>query len=253
MAVSSIPAFRTAQPAASLSATKAVSGLDRAFDRAAQRIQAQRDTTTAQLSAFGRLQGAVSETQATAKALTDIKPTDAAAGIRKAAGNFVKAYNTANGVAQEIAAAKSAPADNAQARIAGNQLTRAATGDTATNAALRDIGITREANGRLQLDQAKFDAALQSNPDAVREALGRVGQRVEQASTQQLSARGNVGSQMNTLTARARELETRQTEQQAQAETARQSISSQTTALTNRINNLQAAAGIAAYERIFSF
>ncbi len=249
MAITSIGSHYAASATSRSSALTGSTPAAQAFARADQRIQQQRDTTSVQLSAAGRLQSAVADTQSAAKALSDVKQTDSAAGIRKTAAGFIKAYNNATAVSRQVTTPNSALAENSRARTAGNDIRRAVGADYSTTAALRDIGITRQQDGGLVIDQKKFDTAVEANAGAVRETLSRVGQQAERVTTQTLSSRGNVGSTVNTLTNRARELDTRQTEQQTQATAAQQTVTVQ----TNRINNLQVAAGIASYERIFSF
>lgn len=218
-----------------------------AFQKADKRISQQREQASVQLSAFGKLKSAYSGVQSAAGALDKLGAASTAAEVRKAASAFVTAYNGAIDAARSATGQQGAPVEANRARSAETDLRRSATADEATTAALRSIGIRQEANGKLSIDNQVFEAALASNPDSVRTALGSVGRQVDAAATRQLADSGNVGKAVNALSDRAKALEARQTEQQRLAAAAQQTVESQSTQLNNAINS-----GVAAYQRIFS-
>lgn len=178
--------------------------------KAGQRIQAQVDTTTAQLSAFGKLQSAVSGIQTAARGLGILGSASTAAAQKSAASDFTLAFNTAlasakTGVAQ--------PGDTAAAQSAsrtGNNLLRAVGADSATVEALKKVGFSLNTGGSLVLDTKQLDAAQKSDPAAVRATLSALGQQVFNAATQELAGNGNVGLSLSTLNQRSSILKSQQ-------------------------------------------
>lgn len=248
MAITSLSATVTASLANSR--TKAQSGVDaasQAFQKADERVQRQRDLVSAELSALGKLKSSFSETQAASRALSDSKQTTADTGITKAASNFVKSFNTATQAAKSAIASHATLADSSRARAAESDLRRAISAEATTASDLKAIGITQQKDGALAIDAKKFDAALKADPDALRSTLSKAGQQVDRVVTGELADRGNIGLSVNSLGNRARNLESQQADQQAQAAAAQQAVSAQTTRLNNSL-----VAGAAAYQRIFS-
>lgn len=218
-----------------------------AFQKADKRIQRQREAVSIQLSSFGKLQSSFSEIQVAARALSDAKQTATDADIAKAAGNFVKAFNNAAQTARSATAKHGTLAENSRARATERDL-RQSVGNTALAASdLKTIGITQQKDGTLAIDTKKFDVALKSDPDALRTTLTRIGQQVDRTATHELARSGNIGGSVSSLDNRAKNLESQQTEQQAQAVAAQQVISAQSTRFSDSLNT-----GAAAYQRVFS-
>jgi flagellar capping protein FliD len=217
-----------------------------AFQKADKRIQQQRDLTAVQLSSFGKLKSTFADAQTAASGLGNVKQANNDADVRKLAGNFVKAFNSAVQTSRSVATQTGTPGESNRARASETDLRRSVNTDT-TSAELRKIGITRQANGTLAIDSKVFDTALSVEPEAVRSALSRVGQQVSRTTTSQLADGGNIGKAVNALSDRARTLETRQAEQQALATSGQQNITAQTNRFATSLNS-----GAAAYERIFS-
>ncbi len=231
------------------SQTSGQAGVDRvtqAFQKADKRIQQQRDLAAVQLSSFGRLKSAFAGTETAASGLKSITPASSAADVRAATGTFVKAFNSAVETARAAAAQSGTPTESNRARIAESELRRSLNSET-TSAELRKIGIAQQANGTLVIDNKRFDAALSTEPEAVRSVLSRLGLQVSQTAGGQLADGGNIGRAVNALGDRVRNIENRQAEQQALATAGQQTISTQTQHLTASLNS-----GAAAYERIFS-
>lgn len=218
-----------------------------AFQKADKRVQQQQEAVSVQLSSFGKLKSSFSETQSAARALSDTRQTTTDAGIRKAAGNFVKAFNAAAQTARAATASRGALADNSRARVAENDLVRSISADANAASDLRKIGITQQRDGSLAIDVKKFDAALKTDPEALRSTLANAGQRVDRTAGRELADRGNIGSSVNALDNRARSLERQQAEQQALAVAAQQTVAAQNPRPDSGQNT-----GAAAYERIFS-
>jgi flagellar capping protein FliD len=217
-----------------------------AFQKADKRIQQQRDLTAVQLSSFGKLKSAFAEAQTASSGLGNIKSTTSDAEVRKLAGTFVKAFNSAVQTSRSAATQTGTPVESNRARAAETELRRSVNTDL-TSTELRKIGITRQADGTLSIDSKAFDTALSTEPEAVRSALSSLGQQVGQTATGQLADGGNIGRAVNTLSDRARTLEARQADQQALAKAGQQNISAQTNRFATSLNS-----GAAAYERIFS-
>lgn len=217
-----------------------------AFQKADKRIQQQRELAAVQLSSFGKVKSAFAEAQTAAAALSDSRRTAGEADVRKVAGNFVKAFNSAVQTARSAATEPGTPVESNRARAAETELRGSRSTDAAL-ADLRKIGITQQANGTLAIDNQVFDAALGADSGAVRSALSSVGQGVERTASAQLADGGNVGKAVNALGERAKSLETRQTDQQALAAAARQTVSAQANRFNDSLNS-----GAAAYQRVFS-
>jgi len=235
------------------SRTRAQSSADpiaQVFQKADKRVQQQREAVSVQLSSFGKQKLSFSETQIASRALSDTKQTATDADITKAADNFVKAFNTAAQTARSATTPNGALTDNSRARAAESDLRRTISTDSTAASDLKKIGITQQQDGTLAIDTKKFDAALKANPDALRATLSSIGQKVDQTATRELANNDNIGSSVSALDNRARSLESRQTEQQALAVAAQQTVSTQTADLNKGLNNLNT--GAAAYQRIFS-
>lgn len=217
-----------------------------AFQKADKRIQQQREAVSVELSSLGKLSSAFSEARTASRALGEIKQTTPDASVAKAAKGFIKAFNLAAQTARSATAKRGLLTETGLARAAESDLRQAVSADT-TATDLKKIGITRQTDGTLVLDAKKFEAALAANPGEVRSTLAKVGQRTDQVTTRELASGGNIGGAVSSLDNRARSLETRQAEQQAQAAAAQQAISAQSANLDNSLNS-----GAAAYQRIFS-
>lgn len=229
------------------SSTSAVDPATQAFQKADKRIARQREQTAVQISAFGRLKSGFAGVQSAAAALGDTAQGASAATIGTNAANFVNTFNTALSSARSAAAQTGAPLEANRARGAEADLRRSVGTDATAAAELRRVGIRQQADGSLGIDRQVFDAALASNPEAVRSALATLGRVVEGTATRELGTGGNIGQAVNALDGRARSLETRQAEQQALASAAQQTVTDRVTRLNATLNS-----GAAAYQRIFS-
>lgn len=222
--------------------------ITKALSQASERIGQQRESAQIQLSAFGQIKSAVAELQNSSKALTEGQNTDTTEEAKKAAQNFVNAFNTARTVANRaINGDGQTPgtlATEGRARVAANELSRSL--DRSSSNELREIGITTNQSGTLSIDAQKFEQALQSDPQQVTETLASAGGQVEQATRRQLENNSNVNRSINNLNNQVRNLETQQTNQQNLIEMMQRS----TEQANNRLNAISAS-GIAAYQKIF--
>lgn len=220
-----------------------------ALKQANDRLDQQRKTSEVKLSAYGQVKSAVAELQSSSKKLTDSTNTDTADEAKKAAQNFVNAFNNARAVANRaINGDKSGGgelANEGRARIAANELSRALD-RTATNE-LKSIGITANKDGSLKIDAQKFEQAQQSRPQEVAAALENAGQQAEQAANRQLQNNGNVTRSINALSNQVRDMEA----QQAQRQNLADAMQRATEEANTRIN-AASASGIAAYQKILS-
>ncbi len=204
--------------------TQAAGGLSAAaqagLKKADQRIQAQVDTTSAQLSSFGKLQSAVSSAQIAAHALGSLGSTSTAVAQKSAASNFTSAFNAALGAAKTTAAL---PGDTASAQSASRtsrDLLRVVHTDTATVDSLKKIGLSVNTGGNLVLDGKQFDAAQKADPAGVRATLNKLGQQVFNATAQELASNGNVGLTLSSLNQRSGILKSQQSTLNTLAQTA---------------------------------
>jgi hypothetical protein len=180
------------------------------LQKAEQRVQALADTTSAQLSSFGKLKSAVSDAQISARGLAGLSSSAKPADVKTALTNFVNAFNAAASAAKTTATVSGDSAANQSAIRVGKDLQRSATSDTSNLNALKQVGVTLGADGKLAVDATKIGAALTANPTAVRDTLGKLGRQVERTSTQELAADGNVGGSLSTLNQRSTVLKSQQ-------------------------------------------
>lgn len=230
-----------------------------ALDRAGQRLEAQQSSTEVQLSAFGQLRSAVAELRDSSATLAASENTDTPEEVRAATERFVSTFNNAQATANRTINGRPDALDtdadrpntdgalsgDGRAAVAASQLSR--TLNDASTEALRSIGINRERNGTLSIDQQRFSQAVQNDPQAVSTALAQAGQQVEQASSRQLEDGSNLDRAVENLSRQSRQLEAQQAEQRAFADTLQQ-VTEQATSRFNFV----AANGIRAYEKIFA-
>lgn len=207
-----------------------------ALGRAQRRVEQQRDSTRVQISAYGKLKSAVATLQTAGQALTDSKKTAEVADLKKAASEFVNAYNAAGKAA--------AGAGDLRTQFSANNLRRALGGE---NIDLGRLGISQGQGGTLVLDSKALDQALEADAGRVRETLSQVGGQVEQAAGRELGGGGNVSTGLNSLERRGRSLDAQLAVQQTRAEESQRNVRQQTGYLNNALQAL------AAYQRAALF
>ena len=227
--------------------TQAVDVFKRASDRVAQQL----NTTDVQLSAFGQIKAGFADVQSAGKNLADPKKTETVDDVKKAVQSFADAYNaTAKAVStatRNDGKVNGALADDSRARLAGYDLRRVVMNDN-NMADLKKIGISISQDGTMSVDTKVLQNAMQANPDTVKDTLARIGQQAGQAAKKELASTGNVGSAVDTLNSRAKNLEAQMTEQQKLASASQASVQRQASIIGNA-----AASGVAAYMQMFSF
>jgi hypothetical protein len=190
--------------------TTSLSPLQQVIKKTHSKIQAEVETTTTQLSSFGRLKSALSNTQLAAHALGNLPSTASSADIKTAVQNFVGAFNTAMGTAKNTATAPGSTSATHSANRAGRDLGRALSSDFRTLDALRKLGVSMDSKGELTIDSKKLEAAQKTDPAGALATLGKIGRQVEKTAIQELAADGHVNGFMNSLNARASQLKTQQ-------------------------------------------
>lgn len=217
--------------------TASADPVQKALEKASSRLETQRQSTQVQLSAYGQVKAGFARVEDAGKALAK-GDTLSAADTRKALESLVSAYNETRSAASTTAPGNASNAANALRR------TVAADG---TRTDLQALGITQQRDGSLAIDTEKLDQALQSNPNAVREAAGRIGSQMQQSANRALSEGGRINATLNSLNSRAQQIESRQASLQGL-------FGAQQTAASNNSNQATPAtqAGIASYQRMFS-
>ncbi len=205
-----------------------------------------REETTVELSAPGRIKSSLSNVQIAARALGDDRQTSSAGDVRKAANNFVKAFNSAT----EAGALAGGSRDSVAASSRDGASLAAIGADSTVASELKSIGITGQKDGTLAIDTRKFDAALQAAPDTLRTTLSRAGQQVDQIAATRLAEHGASPGAENVPGASAANPDNRQTEQQVQA-AAQQNLAAQNSRIDSASGKLLDG-GALAYQRIFS-
>lgn len=194
---------QTAEQKAAL-ATAKLSPASQAATKAGGRIQSQLDSTTAQLSAYGKLKSAVSDAQLAAKNLIALTPTSSAADVKTAVSKLISTFNAAITIGKNTAST----ADSGGAKRVGNDLGRAIGGNHAVFDAMKKIGLQQLPDGTLSVDTAKFEAAQRANPSGVEATLEKLGTLVNKATTKELATGSTVAGSIEALNQRASLLKT---------------------------------------------
>lgn len=194
---------QTAEKKAALDAAK-LSPASQAATKAGSRIQSQLDTTTTQLSAYGKLISAVSDTQLAAKSLSSLSAASTAADIKNAVGKLVSSFNTAITTAKSTASI----AEAGNAKRVSNDMGRTITSNPAVLDALKKIGFKQLSDGTLTVDAPKFDAAQKADPAAVEATLKKLSGLVDKVATKELAAGSAVAGAIDALSQRASMLKT---------------------------------------------
>ena len=221
-----------------------------AFDLASKRIGQQVSATNVQLSAFGQIKSSFADIQSAGKSLSAPGKTSTTEDTTKAVQSFADAFNNAtrvvNAAIRGEGKAAGALAGDGHANLAAFDLKKIVTsGNNASD--LKKIGISVNQDGTLSVDTKVLQSAMQANPGSAQDTLARVGAQAVQAAQKELSGNGNVGGSVNTLSARARNLEARAAGQQKLAADSQHAVQQQTANIGNN-----AAGGIAAYTQMFS-
>lgn len=223
-----------------------------AFDLASQRIGQQISSTNVQLSAFGQIKSSFADIQSAGKSLSALGKTSTAEDTTKAVQSFADAFNNATSAVNTAIKGdgKSAGvlAGNGLANLAGFDLKRVVTSGSNT-ADLKKIGVSIKQDGTLSVDAKVLQSAVQANPSSVQDTLARVGAQAVQVSQKELASSGNVGSSVNTLSSRVKNLGSKAAEQQKLATDSQNAVQQQLATLNNNNN---AAGGIAAYMQMLS-
>lgn len=203
----------------STQATSATNPVSQAMLKAGARLQVQLDSTTAQLSSFGKLKSAVSDVQLAASALSAFTATTRAADVKTAAAKFIASFNAAVTTARSTAALPgNVSAESSSANRISRDMAKSIAPNTATMDALRKLGVKQLADGTLALDTAKFDAAQKADPASVRAALAKLGQQAEKTATKELASGGDVTNSVASLNQRSTSLKTQQSSMLAMAQ-----------------------------------
>ena len=214
-----------------------------AFDNASKRIGKQLESTNVQVSAFGQIKSGFANLQSAGNSLSSLNKISTDNDVKNAAQSFVDAFNNTSSVlsinTRGAGNASGALANNSNALLAGYDLKRTLTSGSNT-AELKKIGISVSSSGTLSLDTKVLGNALTANPTAVKETLAKVGNQLAQVSSKELT--GNIGSAVNTLSNRAKDLETQQT--------AQQNAASSLLSIQQQGSSSGASVGIAAYMKV---
>lgn len=220
----------------------------KAYEQANSRVGQQLESTKVQLSAFGKIKGALSEVQTASTTLSDPKKTATTADIKKAVEGFVSSYNKTNSAVSTAIKGDGkqagALADDSRARVADSDLRRTLSAGS-NNADLKKIGITQNKDGSLSVDTKALDNALKSNSGQVLNTVAGVAGQVSKTASRELASSGNVGSSVSSLSSRSRTLETKLSTQQEQTAAAQRTVEQNMTRLNDAF-----ASGVSAYQRM---
>jgi len=194
----------------SQAAAVAATAVPQVLAKADQRIKADVASTTAQLSSYGLLKSAVSDSQVAAKALTNLTTTSSETEVTKATANLFNAFNATVVAAKATSTVSSStPASQSAARIS-RDLKWAMSSGAATGDAMKMLGLKIQSDGTLVQDAKNFAASLKSDPVGVRAALATIGKQVDAVATKELESSGAVGSALASLNLHSTALATQQ-------------------------------------------
>ncbi len=247
-ATSLLNARTSASSSTSSTSSTSLDPMTRAFDQAGKRVQSQLDSTSTQLSSFGKLKSAFADVQTTAQALSKPKTGATDADISKSASDFVAAFNVALKAAQSSQSQASSVKEDTSARRTQTDLRQVLGKDNSLSTSLKQIGITQQADGSLALDTSKFQAASQADPTALRATVAKLGQQSQAVASRELSDTGNVGGTLKALDTRSRQLQTQQTNQQTVLASLQQNASTLSKQFGSSASN-----GVNAYSSIYSY
>jgi hypothetical protein len=220
-----------------------------AFELASQRIGQQANAANVQLSAFGLVKSSFVEVQSAGKNLTTPAKTSTIEDLTKSLQSFADAYNKAtitvglsrNGTANSAGVL----ADNGLANLAGFDLKRIVNSGN-TIASLNKIGVTQNKDGTLDINTNALKNSFLTNPAQVQNTLAKVGAQAIIVSQRELASTGNIGSSMNTLSIRSKNLASQASSQQILSTNSNTLVQQQTANYGNAAN------GIAEYLKMFS-
>jgi hypothetical protein len=234
----------TGSAASSSQASSAVSASSQMLAKVDKRIQADVDSTTAQLSKFGLLKSAVSNSQVAALALTSLTTNPSALDLTSAIGNFFNTFNSAVLAAKDASAVPGSTANSQSAIRVSGDLKRALGSDSATRDAMKKLGLTIQTDGTLVQDAKKFVAALTSDPVGVRTAMATIGKQVDAVTTKELATNGRVDAEISSLNKHGVVLAAQQKALKALESTLSATQSTTSTSSSNSTTGL----GLAAYQ-----
>ena len=175
------------------------------FDYADIKTQQKVESTQVQVSSLGNLKSSISDSQTAAKDLQSLKANASTEEMAAAANKMASAYNNTLKVAKEGSSKLDGNVDTIESRRAGTAMRNGVTGG-GLSSELQNAGFSVGEDGSIKIDQEKFKAAAANGPEALRKALEKVGQKVENTSAKALDQRGELSTSISTLEKRAADL-----------------------------------------------
>ena len=190
----------TAQQTETQTAEK-LSPLTSSLRKADARLQTQLGGTTANLSSLGKFKAAVAQTQVTARNLSGLQDTSSSDDVKKALNRFITDFNAM------VASAKTVTGSSNETNRIGRGMARAITADLSQIGVLNRMGVSKAADGTLQLNTAQFTTAYQASPTGIRTALAKLGQLADKVAEKELASDGRLSNTMNALKQRSSTLQ----------------------------------------------
>lgn len=192
-------------------ASAAVGSASPFLAQAEQRIQADADVTSAQISKFGLVKSALSDGQVAAKAMEALSSTSTPADVTTALGNFFKTFNASVSSATAAATATGTGSESQRGSRLVHDLKSALSADPAMTDGMHKLGLTIQSDGSLVQDAKKFAAALAADPGGTLAAMAKIGSKVDSVTANELATGGAVGAALATLNAQSTSLKAQQT------------------------------------------
>jgi hypothetical protein len=196
------------QPRTTAPALTEVSPLAQAVQRADVRLQSEVNTNTAQMSSFGQLKSSVSQVQITAKALSGLNEKSTTAQTATTLNQLLEAVNAAISLANTTAALPGASEAAQSATRVASDLQKLVT-DKPFSEALSALGISLQ-NQTFTVDANTFNASMANDLNGSQATLAKLGQKLDDVSSQELASDGDVIGPLNQLQRQAHTLQAQQ-------------------------------------------
>jgi hypothetical protein len=203
-------------PAAAAAAAASKSNASSPLSAIQKRIQTNVDSTKTQLSAFGVLKSAVSQSQTAAQALGKLGTACTEADTTKAMASFFNDYNAVVSASQKAAdsagnsvASGTSTSAGASAGRVGKYFQRTLASGTTLDA-LKKLGLSTQSDGTLVQDAKQFAQNLTADPSGVRAALAKLGSAVDATANKELNPSGTLGDALGRLNQRTTALAAQQ-------------------------------------------
>lgn len=172
---------------------------------ALQRVAA---STVTQLSSYGQIKSSLADLQDKALALKNISQPPTFSDFKVVVQAFVQSFNSINKTVSNLTSKKGSLNGDNRSSEALNDIRKAAGGkDGKTLSALKELGISQQADSTFSINHKEMKKSFQANPENALSTIFDLANRVTEASDKLLSDNGTIGKKTNDLNARIDKLQ----------------------------------------------